>query len=69
MNNKRWRANVGGRYYTLSAHPFNLEVITCTENNLLIDDARYRGGNYFRKKKQARKVLKEINDIFQNAHK
>ena len=50
-----WRADKGCVYYSLSGEP--VLVLTATENQTLVDDIRYKSGNYFKTMYAAEEVI------------
>lgn len=62
---KRWRAKVGGIYYTICS---NFTLIQMIETEHEIDDERYNIGIYFRSKEQAEKAVEVIKETLKKFH-
>nr|DAY29859.1 MAG TPA: hypothetical protein [Caudoviricetes sp.] len=61
---KRWRAELGGRYYFLNDHG---KVISNSEDISYIDDFRYNTGNYGETKKALEEYKKKL--LYQQQYK
>ena len=59
---KRWRAEKGGKYYSLTS---NFKVEDYIEDNDCFDNEAYDSGNYFQTKEEAQEVKDKLNKYFQ----
>lgn len=58
---KRWRAEEGGKYYSI--YHSTLDIDSSYEHNNELDNKRYEIGNYFKTKGLAKNKLKEIKKL------
>ena len=58
---KRWRADEGGKYYSIYHSTLNID--SSYEHNNELDNKRYEIGNYFKTKELAKNKLKEIKKL------
>lgn len=65
VENIRWRAKYDEKYYYVSTEGIVLED---KEGGHIIDDNRYKFGNYFRTKEQAEEAAKRIKEVLCNYH-
>lgn len=65
VENIRWRAKYDEKYYYVCTEGIVLED---TEGCHIIDDNRYKFGNYFRTKEQAEEADKRIKETLQKYH-
>lgn len=65
VENIRWRAKYDEKYYYVSTEGIVLED---KEGGHIIDDNRYKFGNYFRTKEQAEEAAKRIKEVLYNYH-
>ena len=60
---KRWRAKVGGKYYSFTSN-FKVEEYI-EDNDYYYDNIDYNSGNYFKTKEEAQEVADKLNKCFQ----
>lgn len=60
----RWRAKIGEDYYFVDACG---EVDFDGEDNIEVDELKYKAGNYFRTEEAAERVANQIREIFKNS--
>lgn len=58
---KRWRAEEGGKYYSI--YHSTLDIDSSYEHNNELDNTRYEIGNYFKTKELAKDKVKEIKKL------
>lgn len=58
---KRWRAEEGGKYYSI--YHSTLDIDSSYEHNNELDNKRYEIGNYFKTKELAKDKVKEIKKL------
>lgn len=58
---KRWRANTGENYWYILTD--SLIIKKSIDSYWVVDDTRYRSGNYFKTKEQAENAAKEIKNF------
>lgn len=66
--NKRWRAEKNGVYYTVFILDGYISTAKKNEDYYSMDDTYYSSGNYFRTEEEAEHVANEIKVLFKEAH-
>ena len=59
---KRWRAEKNGKYYFVEIEQ-NANIILTVESSDLLDDERYKSGNYFQTREHAEKYLSDLKEF------
>lgn len=62
---KRWRADEGEEYYFITSAGY---ITSGKDVYAMVDTDRYRAGNYFETKEQAKKVLEKIKNILKEEY-
>lgn len=67
VEDMRWRAMSGGKYYYLIFGNGNYGISKTADIKTRSDNSRYLSGNYFKTREAAEKVAEQIRKIFKNS--